>query len=31
MTGAAPHHLAGELVEVDGPARHRTRLPVASA
>jgi tRNA-2-methylthio-N6-dimethylallyladenosine synthase len=31
VTGAAPHHLTGELVEVTAPARHRTRIPVASA
>jgi tRNA-2-methylthio-N6-dimethylallyladenosine synthase len=31
VTGAAPHHLSGELVEVTAPARHRTRIPVASA
>jgi tRNA-2-methylthio-N6-dimethylallyladenosine synthase len=30
VTGAAPHHLAGELVEVTVPARHRTRIPVAA-
>jgi len=29
VTGAAPHHLTGELVGVTAPARHRTRLPVA--
>jgi tRNA-2-methylthio-N6-dimethylallyladenosine synthase len=31
VTGAAPHHLTGELVEVTATARHRTRIPVASA
>jgi len=31
VTGAAPHHLLGELVEVTAPARHKTRIPVASA
>ncbi|HYI63219.1 MAG TPA: tRNA (N6-isopentenyl adenosine(37)-C2)-methylthiotransferase MiaB [Acidimicrobiales bacterium] len=31
VTGAAPHHLRGELVAVTAPARHRTRIPVASA
>jgi tRNA-2-methylthio-N6-dimethylallyladenosine synthase len=31
ITSAAPHHLTGELVEVTAPARHRTRIPVASA
>ena len=31
VTGAAPHHLTGDLVEVTAPARHRTRIPVASA
>ncbi|HET6950164.1 MAG TPA: tRNA (N6-isopentenyl adenosine(37)-C2)-methylthiotransferase MiaB [Acidimicrobiales bacterium] len=30
VTGAAPHHLTGDLVEVTAPARHRTRIPVAS-
>ena len=30
ITGAAPHHLTGELVErIAGP-RHRTRIPVAA-
>jgi tRNA-2-methylthio-N6-dimethylallyladenosine synthase len=29
VTGAAPHHLTGELVRVTAPARHRTRIPVA--
>ena len=31
VTGAAPHHMTGELVEVTEPAKHRTRIPVASA
>ncbi len=31
VTDAAAHHLRGELVEVLAPARHRTRIPVASA
>ena len=31
VTAAAPHHLTGELVEVTAAARHRTRIPVASA
>jgi tRNA-2-methylthio-N6-dimethylallyladenosine synthase len=31
VTGAAPHHLRGELVEVVAPARHRTRIAVAAA
>jgi tRNA-2-methylthio-N6-dimethylallyladenosine synthase len=31
VTGAAPHHLTGDLVTVTAPARHRTRIPVASA
>ena len=31
VTDAAPHHLTGELVEVTAPARHRTRIAVASA
>ena len=30
VTGAAPHHLRGELVEVVAPPRHRVRIPVAS-
>src|SRR5262245_19944073 len=30
VTGAAPHHLLGELVEVTAAARHRTRIPVAA-
>jgi len=30
VTGAAPHHLSGELVAVTAPARHRTRIPVAA-
>jgi tRNA-2-methylthio-N6-dimethylallyladenosine synthase len=29
VTGAAPHHLTGELMAVTAPARHRTRIPVA--
>jgi tRNA-2-methylthio-N6-dimethylallyladenosine synthase len=28
VTGAAPHHLRGELVQVTRPAAHRTRLPL---
>ncbi|HMK11900.1 MAG TPA: tRNA (N6-isopentenyl adenosine(37)-C2)-methylthiotransferase MiaB, partial [Acidimicrobiales bacterium] len=28
ITGAAAHHLHGDLVEVIEPARHRTRIPV---
>jgi len=28
ITGAAPHHLTGELVEVVARPRHRTRIPV---
>ena len=31
VTTAASHHLKGELVDVVAPARHRTRIPVASA
>jgi tRNA-2-methylthio-N6-dimethylallyladenosine synthase len=31
VTAAAPHHLTGDLVGVTAPARHRTRIPVASA
>ncbi len=30
VTGAAPHHLTGELVEVTARPRHRTRIPVAA-
>jgi tRNA-2-methylthio-N6-dimethylallyladenosine synthase len=30
VTGAAAHHLQGELVEVLEPARHRTRIPVVA-
>ena len=30
ITGAAPHHLTGELVEVTARPRHRTRIPVAA-
>jgi tRNA-2-methylthio-N6-dimethylallyladenosine synthase len=30
VTGAAPHHLRGELLEVIEPARHRTSIPVAA-
>jgi tRNA-2-methylthio-N6-dimethylallyladenosine synthase len=29
VTGAAPHHMTGELVAVTVPAAHRTRIPVA--
>ena len=28
ITGAAPHHLRGDLVEVTVPAAHKTRLPL---
>jgi tRNA-2-methylthio-N6-dimethylallyladenosine synthase len=31
VTGAAPHHLKGDLLDVIAPARHRTRIPVAPA
>jgi len=31
VTNAAPHHLKGELTEVTGLPRHRTRIPVASS
>jgi tRNA-2-methylthio-N6-dimethylallyladenosine synthase len=31
VTGAAPHYLTGDLLEVTSSARHRTRIPVASA
>jgi tRNA-2-methylthio-N6-dimethylallyladenosine synthase len=30
VTGAAPHHLRGDLVAVTAAARHRTRIPVAA-
>ncbi|HUP86300.1 MAG TPA: tRNA (N6-isopentenyl adenosine(37)-C2)-methylthiotransferase MiaB [Acidimicrobiales bacterium] len=30
ITGAAPHHLRGELVAVTSRPRHKTRIPVAS-
>jgi tRNA-2-methylthio-N6-dimethylallyladenosine synthase len=30
ITGAAPHHLTGELVAVVAPATHRTRIPVTA-
>ncbi|MCC5952560.1 MAG: tRNA (N6-isopentenyl adenosine(37)-C2)-methylthiotransferase MiaB [Acidimicrobiia bacterium] len=30
ITGAAAHHLTGELVEVTQPARHRTRIAVTA-
>jgi tRNA-2-methylthio-N6-dimethylallyladenosine synthase len=30
ITGAAPHHLRGELVAVTAAPRHRTRIPVAA-
>jgi tRNA-2-methylthio-N6-dimethylallyladenosine synthase len=31
VTGAAPHHLTGELVGVTAPARHKTRIPLTVA
>ncbi len=31
VTGAAAHHLTGELLDVVAGARHRTRIPVTSA
>ncbi|MDP9006953.1 MAG: TRAM domain-containing protein, partial [Actinomycetota bacterium] len=31
VTAAAPHHLAGELVAVTAPPRHRSRIPVSAA
>ncbi|MFP5319916.1 MAG: tRNA (N6-isopentenyl adenosine(37)-C2)-methylthiotransferase MiaB [Acidimicrobiia bacterium] len=31
VTGAAPHHLRGDLVEVTARPRHRTRIPVVPA
>ena len=30
ITGAAPHHLSGDLVEVTARPRHKTRIPVAA-
>ena len=30
ITGAAPHHLTGRLVEVTAEATHRTRIPVVA-
>ena len=30
VTGAAPHHLVGDLVATGAPARHRRRIPVAA-
>ena len=30
ITGAAPHHLRGDLVEVTARPRHKTRIPVAA-
>jgi tRNA-2-methylthio-N6-dimethylallyladenosine synthase len=30
VTGAGPHFLRGELVDVVAPPRHRTRIPVAA-
>jgi tRNA-2-methylthio-N6-dimethylallyladenosine synthase len=30
VTGAAPHHLRGELVDVTAAARHRTLIPVSA-
>ena len=30
MTGAARHHLSGELVAVTAPPSHRTRIPVSA-
>jgi tRNA-2-methylthio-N6-dimethylallyladenosine synthase len=30
VTGAGPHHLSGELVQVTGRPRHKVRLPVAA-
>ncbi len=31
VTGAAPHHLSGGLLEVTAAPRHRTRIPVSAA
>jgi tRNA-2-methylthio-N6-dimethylallyladenosine synthase len=30
VTGAAPHHLSGDLVEMRARPRHRRRIPVAA-
>ena len=30
VTGAAPHFLRGDLVEVTSAAKHRTRIPVTA-
>jgi tRNA-2-methylthio-N6-dimethylallyladenosine synthase len=30
VTAAAPHHLAGDLVEVVARPRHKTRIPVTA-
>ena len=30
VTGAAPHHLTGELVAVTAPPAHRVRIPVSA-
>jgi hypothetical protein len=31
VTGAAPHFLRGELVEVTAGPRHKTRIPVSAS
>ena len=31
VTGAAPHHLTGELLEITARPRHRTRIPVSAS
>jgi tRNA-2-methylthio-N6-dimethylallyladenosine synthase len=31
VTGAAPHHLTGDLLDVTAPARHKTRIPLTVA
>ena len=31
VTGAAPHHLTGQLLEVTARPRHRTRIPVMAS
>jgi hypothetical protein len=30
ITGAARHHLTGDLIRVTAPPSHRTRIPVAA-
>jgi tRNA-2-methylthio-N6-dimethylallyladenosine synthase len=30
VTAAAPHHMTGDLLRITAPARHRTRIPIAT-